>query len=151
MMGVPLALISAGTAGCGAGLDGRAEDADIRLRLARHHAAGGGAQIGAVKTQANAADHVSDVLLGETRVGASSARGAAVDAVFNAAKKHLAIGAGWVWMRRDDLSNTHVDPLLSSAPASRRPGSQQATATKRDDSVPRRAPAPSKTDTSIKR
>ena len=50
VMGVPLALIPAGTAGCGAGLDGRAEDAKIGLRLARHHAAGGVAQIGAVKT-----------------------------------------------------------------------------------------------------
>jgi len=115
VMGVPPALISAGTAGCGAGLDGRAYDAEIELRLARHHAAGGDAQIGAVKTQANAPDHVSDVLLGETRVGASSARGRAVDAIVNAAKERLAIDLGWVWMRRDDLSNTHVDPFLSSA------------------------------------
>jgi hypothetical protein len=115
VMGVPLALISTGTARCGAGLDGRADDAKIGLRLARHHAAGGVAQIGAVKTQANATDHVSDVLLGETRVGASGARVGAVDAVFNAAKKRLAIDGGWVWMRRDDLSNTHVDPFLSSA------------------------------------
>jgi hypothetical protein len=113
-MGVPLALISAGTAGCGAGLGGRADDAEIGLRLARHHAAGGVTEIGAVKTQANAADHVSHVLLGERRVGASSARGGAVDAVFNAAKKRLAIDAGWVGMCRDDLSNTHVDPFLSS-------------------------------------
>ncbi|HEX5196131.1 MAG TPA: hypothetical protein VFW26_02860 [Gaiellales bacterium] len=120
MMGVPLALIAAGTARCGAGLDGRADNAEIGLRLARHHAAGGVAQIGAVKTQANAAHHVSDVLLGETRVGASRARGGAVDAVLNAAKKHLAIDAGWVWMRRDDLSNTHVDPFLSFAPAPQR-------------------------------
>jgi hypothetical protein len=125
VMGVPLALISAGTAGCGAGLDGRAYDAEIGLRLARHHAAGGIAQIGAVKTQANAADHVSDVLLGETRVGASGACAGTVDAVFNAAKKRLAIDAGWVWMRRDDLSNTHVDPfpLLRNLP---RNGSQYA-------------------------
>jgi hypothetical protein len=124
VMGVPLALISASTAGCGAGLDGRTDDAEVGLRLARHHAAGGVAQIGAVKTQANATDHVSDVLLGETRVGASRARGGAVDAVFDAAKTHLAIDGGWVWMRRDDLSNTHVDPLLSSAAA--RNGSQYA-------------------------
>ncbi len=112
VMGVPLALISTCTAGCGAGLDGRADDAEIGLRLARHHAAGGVAEIGAVKTQANAADHVSDVLLGETRVGTSSARGGAVDAVFDAAKKRLAIDTGWVWMRPDELSNTHVDPFL---------------------------------------
>ena len=115
VMGVPLALISAGTAGCGAGLDDRAHDAEIGLRLARHHAAGGVAEIGAVKAQSNATDHVSDVLLGETRVGASSARGRAIDAVFNAAKKRLAINAGWVWMCRDDLSNSHVDSFLSSA------------------------------------
>jgi len=86
VMGVPLALNSTGTARCGAGLDGRAEHAEIGLRLARHHAAGGVAEIGAVETQANAADHVSDVLFGETRVGASSARGGTVDAVVNAAK-----------------------------------------------------------------
>lgn len=85
-MGMPLALISTGTARCGAGLDGRAEDAEIGLRLTRQHAAGGVAEIGAVKTQANATDHVSDVLLGETRIGASGARGRAVDAAFNAAK-----------------------------------------------------------------
>jgi hypothetical protein len=122
VMGVPLALISAGTAGCGAGLDGRADGAEIVFRLARHHAAGGVAQIGAIKTQANATDHVSNVLLGETRVGASSARGGAVDAVFNAANKRLAIGAGWVWMRRDDLSNTHVDPFPFPTPAPQRLG-----------------------------
>ena len=110
VMGMPLALISTGTARCGAGLDGRTEDAEIELRLARHHPAGGVAEIGAVKTQSNAADHVSDVLLGETRVGARGARGRAVDAVVNAAKKRLALDAGWVWMRCDDLSNTHVDP-----------------------------------------
>jgi hypothetical protein len=120
VMGVPLALISAGTARCGAGLDGRAHNAEIGLRLARHHAAGGVAQIGAVKTQANAADHVSDVLLGEAGVGASRARPDTVGAVFNAATKRLAIDAGWVWMRRDDLSNTHVDPFLSFAPAPQR-------------------------------
>ena len=115
VMGMPLALISTGTTRCGAGLDGRTEDAEIELRLARHHPAGGVAEIGAVKTQSNAADHVSDVLLGETRVGARGARGRAVDAVVNAAKKRLAIDAGWVWMRCDDLSNTHVDPFLSIA------------------------------------
>src|SRR5512133_3340870 len=127
-MGVPLALIPAGTAGCGAGLDGRAEDAKIGLRLARHHAAGGVAEIGAVKTQANATDHVSDVLLGETRVGASSARGGAVDAVFDAAQKRLAIDAGWLWMRRDDLSNTHADHFLSST---RAPGKTRSTPQRR--------------------
>jgi hypothetical protein len=116
VMGVPLALISAGTARCGADLDGRAYDFKIGLRLARHHAAGRVAEIGAVKTQSNATDHVSEVLLGETRVGASSARGGAVHAVLNAAKKRLAINAGWVWMRRDDFSNTHVHPYLLSAP-----------------------------------
>jgi len=125
-MGVPLALISAGTAGGGAGLDGRAYDAEIGLRLARHHAAGRVAEVGAVKTQSNATDHVSDVLLGETRVGASSARGGAIDAVFDAAKKRLTINAGWVWMCRDDLSNSHVDSFLSSA---RFGGKSGATAT----------------------
>jgi hypothetical protein len=115
VMGVPLAFISAGTARRHAGLDGGADDAELGLRLARHNAAGGVAQFGAVKTQTNATDHVSDVLLSETRVGARSARGRAVDAVVNAAKKRLAIDAGWVWMRRDDLSNTHVDRFLSAA------------------------------------
>ena len=117
VISVPFALVSAGTAGCGAGLDGRTHDAEFGLRLARHHAAGGGAEIGAVETQANAPDHVSDVILRETRVSAGSARRGAVDAVLNAAKQRLAIDAGWVWMRRDDLSNTHVDPFLSSASA----------------------------------
>jgi hypothetical protein len=114
VMGVPLALISTGAARCGAGLDGGADDAKIGLRLACQHAAGGVAQIGAVKTQANAADHVSDVLLGQTRVGANGARVGAVDAIFNAAKKRLAIDVGWAWMHPDDLSNTHVDPFLPS-------------------------------------
>lgn len=117
VMGVPLALISAGTADGGAGLDGRAEDAKIGLRLTRHHAAGGVAKIGAVKTQAYATDHVSDVLLGETRVGASSARDRAVGAVVDAAQKRLVIDAGLLWMRRDDLSNTHADHFLSSTRA----------------------------------
>jgi hypothetical protein len=119
VIGVALTLISAGTARCSAGLDGRADDPDIGLRLTRHDAAGGGAHIRAVETEANATDHLSDVLLGQTRVGASGARGGAIDAVFDAAQQRLAIDAGWVWMRRDDLSNSHFGSFLYSAAESR--------------------------------
>jgi len=107
-MGVPLALISAGMARCGASLHGGADDAEIGLRLARHDAAGGLAQIDAVQTQANAPHHCPHVLLGKTRVGASDARYSAISTVFDAAKERLAIDARWVWMRGDDLSNCHV-------------------------------------------
>jgi hypothetical protein len=112
VMGVPLALVAGGTASRGAGLDHCADDAEIGLRLSDHDAAGCGASIGAVETEADAADQVPDVVLGETRIGAPCAGGGAVEAVVDAAQEQLAIDAGWVWMRIDELVNGHFGSFL---------------------------------------
>src|SRR2546430_6656649 len=117
VIGVPLALLAAGSARCRAGFEHSADDAEIGLRLARDDAAGGVANIGAVETQANAADQVPDVVFAETCVRAADASGGAVEAVADAAQKRLAIGAGRMWMRRDELLNGHfVADLQLHAP-----------------------------------
>ena len=110
---VPLALLAAGSARGRASLERCADDAEIGFRLARDDAAGGVANIGAVETEANAADQVPDVFA-ETRVRAADASGGAVEAVADPAQKRLAIGAGWMWMCLDELLNGHfVSSLLS--------------------------------------
>lgn len=85
VIGVPLALLAAGSARCRAGFERWADDAEIGLRLAGDDAAGGVASIGAVETEANAADQVPDVVFAETRVRAADASGGAVEAVVDAA------------------------------------------------------------------
>src|SRR5256886_15998562 len=112
VIGVPLALLAAGSARCRAGFEHSADDAEIGFRLARHDAAGGVANIGAVETEANAADQVPDVGFAETRVRAADASGRAVEAVADAAQERLAIGGGWIWMRRDELLNGHLVSFL---------------------------------------
>src|SRR5262249_4732354 len=108
VVSVPLALVAAGTARRRASLDGRTDDAEVGLRLADDDAAGRDTGIAAVEAQADAADQVADVVLGETRVGAAGARGGAFKAVLDAAHEDLAVGAGRMWMRLDQLSNGHV-------------------------------------------
>jgi hypothetical protein len=115
VMSVPLALLAGGTARRRAGLDHCADDAEIGFRLSRDDPAGGGASIGAVETEANAADQVPDVVLGETRIGAASATRGAVVAVVDAAQERLAIDAGRVWMHLDELVNGHFGSFLSKA------------------------------------
>ena len=94
VIGVPLALLAASSARCRAGAERCADDAEIRLRLARDDATRGVAGIGAVETDANAADQVPDVVFAETRVRAADASGGTVEAFVDAAQKRLAIGAG---------------------------------------------------------
>jgi hypothetical protein len=111
-MSVPLALLAGGTARRRTGFDHCADDSEIGLRLSDHDAAGGGASIGAVETEANAADQVPNVVLGETRIGAACATGGAVEAVVDAAQERLAIDAGWVWMHSDELVDGHFGSFL---------------------------------------
>ena len=114
VIGVPLALLAAGSARCRAGFEHWADDAEIGFRLARDDAAGGVANIGAVETEANAADQVPDVVFAETRVRAADASGGAVEAVADAAKERITIGAGRMWMRRDELLNGHFVSFLDA-------------------------------------
>src|SRR5437899_186375 len=117
VLGVPLALLGAGSARCRAGSERCPDDAEVGLRLARDDAARGVASIGAVETDANAAGQVPDVVFAETRVRAAVASGGTVEAVVDAAQKRLAIGAGRMWMRRDELLNRHfVADLQLHAP-----------------------------------
>ena len=85
VMSVPLALLAGCTARQGTGLDRRADDREIGLGLSCDDAARGRARVGAIETEANAADQVPNVVLGETRIGASRAGNGAVKAIVDAA------------------------------------------------------------------
>ena len=110
--GVPLALLAAGAAGRRTGLDRCAGDREIGFGLAGEDPARRLTGVGAVETPAYAADQVLDVVLAEAGVGAGGARGGAVEAVVDAAHERVAIGAGWVWMRLDQLLNGHFGSFL---------------------------------------
>jgi hypothetical protein len=112
VMSVPLALFARGAARRHAGFDHCADDAEIGFRLSRDDATGGGASIGAVETEADAADQVRDVVLGETRIDAAGATCGAVEAVVDAAQEQLAIDAGRVWMHVNELVNGHFGSFL---------------------------------------
>ena len=108
VLGVTVALLGADAAGRRAGLHRRAKHADVALGLARRDAAGGVAQLGAVETETDAADHGLDVGLGQIGVRAGGAGGVAVGALLDAADERVAIAVGRMRMRVDDLSNGHV-------------------------------------------
>lgn len=110
-MSVALALLAGCTARQSTGLERCGDDAEIGLGLSRDDAAGGCARIGAIETEADAADQVPNVVLREARIGAACAGNGAVEAVVDAAQERLAIDAGRVWMRLDDLSSGHLVSL----------------------------------------
>src|SRR5436309_9095144 len=72
--GVLVALLCARPTGCCAGLDLRAEDAEVRLGLPDEDAAGGLAGVSAVEAESHAADQLRHVRLCEVGVGAARAR-----------------------------------------------------------------------------
>ena len=84
-MSVALALVPGSTARQSTGLERCGDDAEIGLGLSCDDAAGGCARIGAIETEADAADQVPNVVLGETRIGASRAGNGAVKAIVDAA------------------------------------------------------------------
>jgi hypothetical protein len=105
---MPLALLATGAAGHGARLDRCADDAEIGCRLAGQNAAGRVADVGAVEIEANAADQLLHVSLGEADVGAARAGGRTVEALVDTAQEHVEIKAGGLRVRLDHFSNCHV-------------------------------------------
>lgn len=71
------ALVSTSAAGDDGRLEHRAGDIGAVGSLARQHASGGGAHVGAVEVRADAGAHVSDLVLGQAGIGAHGAGGAA--------------------------------------------------------------------------
>jgi hypothetical protein len=112
MGGVLLALLGARPTGRRAGLDLRAEDAEVRLGLPDEDAAGGLAGVGAVEAESNAADQLRHIGLCEVGVGAARARRRAVDALFDAAHERITIENGGARVCLEHVSNRHVLSLF---------------------------------------
>jgi hypothetical protein len=107
MGGVSVALLGTGEAGRRTGFDHRTDETEIRLGLACDDTSGCIACVGAVEAEANAADQLADVVLGEIGVGTTRAAGGAVKARVDTAQERLAIDAGLLWMQFDDLAKGH--------------------------------------------
>ena len=91
MGGMPLALITTGSAGRRAGLDHGLEDAEIRRGLTYRDSGGGVAGVGAVEAEANAAHHLAYVVLSEIGVGTTRAAGGTVEALFDTTQERVVI------------------------------------------------------------
>jgi hypothetical protein len=112
------ALVSARTAGRRARLEERPERCVLGRRLPRRDPCGGGAHVGAVEAEPDAARLVGDVGLGEARVGAGRAGRRAVHALVDAADEELAIDGCGSWMRSEELADAHA-PSVTDAPSPR--------------------------------
>jgi hypothetical protein len=109
---VLLALVTARPAGDRAGLDSRAENPEIRLGLPDEDATGGGADVRAVQTEADATKLLLYVRLGEVGIGVARARQGTFDAILDTAHQEAAIKSVRPWVCRENLLNRHV-ALLS--------------------------------------
>src|SRR6266550_9524310 len=110
--GVLLALLGARPTGCRAGLDLRAEDAEVRLGLPDEDAAGGLTGVGAIEAESNAADHLRHVRLCEVGIGAARARRCAVDALIDAAHQQVTIENAGARVCLEHVSDRHVLSLV---------------------------------------
>jgi hypothetical protein len=110
--GVPVALLRTREAGDGTGFDHCADEAQVRRSLPGHDAAGRVAGVGAVEAEANAANHLLHVVLGEIGVGTTRATGGTIEALGDTAQERVAIEARRLWVRLDDLSKSHVSPFV---------------------------------------
>jgi hypothetical protein len=110
--GVLLALVTARPAGDRAGLDRRAENAEIRLGLPDEDATGGVADVRAVQTEANATKLLLYVRLGEVGVGVTRARRGTFDAILDTAHQEVAIKSVRPWVCPENLLNRHVALLF---------------------------------------
>jgi hypothetical protein len=111
--GMPLALVARGLAGHRAGFDHYTEDAEIRRGLTYRDTGSSVAGVGAVQAKANAAHHLTHVVLREIGVGATRAAGGTVDALFDTAQKRVPIDACRLWMCPDHVLNGHVISSLA--------------------------------------
>ena len=91
VLGMAFALLGAGAARSQAGLERGRLGARVRVGLATEDTTGIDAGVGAVETQANAARHRADVVLGEGRVRTHRARACASGALVDATCEHRGI------------------------------------------------------------
>jgi hypothetical protein len=108
--GMAIALFGTDEASHSTCFDHGADKAEIGGGLACHDSPCGVTGVGAVETEANAANHVAHVLLGEIRVGATRAAGDTVEARLDTALERVAILDGRLWMHQDDLLKVHFFP-----------------------------------------
>src|SRR5436305_14660523 len=108
MRRVAVTFIGGGSTGRHAGLDRSADDLERRLGLARDHPAHCVADVGAVETEPNAANHLRHVRLSQAGVGTARAGGRTVEALLDAAQEQLAVESDRPRLPLDDFSNSHV-------------------------------------------
>jgi hypothetical protein len=111
--GVLLALLGARPAGCRAGLDRRAEDAEVRLGLPDEDAGGGLADVGAVEAESNAADHLPTSGYARS-ASAQLVRRRALDALIDAAQRQVTIENAGARVGSEHVPNRHVLSSSSS-------------------------------------
>ncbi len=109
-----LALLPADTGGQGTRLDDRPRELRLELGLPGEDLARGGANITAVKAQADTADHGADVVLAEVCVRASSAALSAVEACVDTRNQGPRFDRGSPRMRLQYLLSVSHDFLPSS-------------------------------------
>jgi hypothetical protein len=119
MGGMPLALITTGSAGRRAGFDHCPEDAEIRRGLTYHDTGGSVASVGAVEAEPNTAHQLVHVVLREIGVGTTCAAGATVEALFDTAQERVVINPCRLWMCLDYVLKGHVLSPLSVGPSTR--------------------------------
>ncbi|MGH7446502.1 MAG: hypothetical protein ACREK1_06080 [Longimicrobiales bacterium] len=88
------ALIAACAADGGARLELKAQRFRIARTRPREQAPGHFTDVGTVEVQTNALDHGSDIILGQARIGACRAHGAALIARLYTGPRNIAVGMG---------------------------------------------------------
>ena len=115
--GVELALVAAQVADRGTGFERGDDRSHVAAGAARGDGPGGGADVGAIETHADARAHLLDVGLGEAGVGAGGAGLGARMTVLDAAQQQAARGGSGVRMASDHFLDVH-----RMSPARRRLG-----------------------------
>jgi hypothetical protein len=108
---VAFALVGARTARCQARLQRLELRWGMGIGLTSEDAHGAGACVRAIEAEANAADHVTDVVLGRACVRTDRAARRARAALVEASRQHSEIGDQWPWVGSEDVFDAH-DLLL---------------------------------------
>jgi hypothetical protein len=115
VLSVPVAFGSGRTTRRSTRFDRGAKNAEIDFGLPHDDSSGGRADVAAVETQADAANQLAHVWLGEVGIRADRARRRTLQALGYAANDRLAINTRWPRMRLDDLSDRHVGSSLGAS------------------------------------
>jgi len=106
--GVPVALLGARDACRRAGLDRRADEADVGLALPGCDARGRFTDVRAVETDANHADQLRQVALAQAGVGAGGAAGTAIQTLLGTPKESVSKIAARQRVQLHDLPKSHL-------------------------------------------